>query len=260
MADIETRASDVLPRQNLYYSAYVDPNRRFVYFANPKVGSTTILATLRALILNDPSQMAHVADDIHEKSRSPLKFLTEFDKKERNYLLSSPDIFRFCFVRHPFSRLLSAYYEKIQRNKHQKASVLRTLRRNADDQNTEISFSEFVNAVYRQPLSEMDFHWYPQHIQVYHRKIDMTFVGRMERFEEDFRAILQTVFGDRTRDLQVPQHNSPPPREAVDIAALPKSVHAKIWNKYYWDFEYFGYDRSAFEAGRPRPGDTKPGA
>lgn len=195
--------------------------------------------------------MGHVDDEIHDEGRFPLRSLADFNKKERNYLLSSPDVYRFCFVRHPFSRLLSAYYEKIQRGKNQKATVLKTLRGTADNLDVEISFSDFVDAVYRQSLTEMDFHWYPQHIQVYHRKIKTAFVGRMERFETDFRTILQAIFGDTVKDLQLPKHNSWPPRQAVDIAALPQSVHSKVWNKYYWDFKYFGYDRRAFETGAP---------
>ncbi len=140
LVDVATRISDVLPLENLYYSAHIDPDGRFLYLANPKVGSTTILTVLYSLVLNDPSCMQWDTEEVHDGERSPLLSLTDFSKADRNHLLTSPDVFRFAFVRHPFSRLFSAYNNKIRQNERQKAGILRTLQYPVDNLAVEISF------------------------------------------------------------------------------------------------------------------------
>jgi len=83
--------------------------------------------------------------NIHKREFSPLikpSQVGNFDK-----FLNRNKLFKFCFVRNPYTRLLSAYFEKIKLGKSQKCSILLHMGKYPYNLNTEISFSEFVHVV-----------------------------------------------------------------------------------------------------------------
>ncbi len=236
------RLSDVLPKSQLMYSVHVDPQKRFLFFTNPKVGSTTILSTLQACVLGDHSRLSWNFDDIHDRQRSPLLTLRSFSQEEVHDLLNNPRVVRFCFVRDPFMRILSAYNDKILLNKPPKSAVLATLGHDPEDLEKDISFRDFVKAIRLQTLPEMNFHWVPQYLQLLHGKISYSHIGRMEQFERDFREILTVIFGSDGESIPIPRHVVDQERYRTEISKLPIRIRATIFNKYYWDYQLFGYE------------------
>ncbi len=248
-----TRLSDILPRRQLLYSVHIDPHKRFVYFANPKVGSTTTLATLQALCLDEPSRLEWPYNDIHDREKSPLLSLKQLSATEVNEVMTDPDVFRFGFVRDPFHRLVSAYNDKILLNKKPKKTILKTLGHDPEDVEINISFELFIKAVTRQIVQEMDFHWIPQNIQLMPGRINYSYIGKMESFDKDFKYILDSIFKIPDWLHSIPQLVVLQDRYNVKLHELPPKTQASIWNKYYWDYEIFGYEAPKLPGGPSAP-------
>ena len=114
-------------------------------------------------------------------------------------LLESPKYLKFCFVRNPFTRILSCYLDKIVRNQPQKSAILKQLGRSAADLNQPVAFDEFLDAVAALPLSGMDDHWCPQWFHTMQGRIVYDVVGRFESFHDDFVGIAERLSIDFDR-------------------------------------------------------------
>ncbi|MEO1437295.1 MAG: sulfotransferase family protein, partial [Bacteroidota bacterium] len=150
--------------------------------------------------------------------------------------------FKFCLVRNPYTRLLSAYLDKIAQQKPQIHSIKIGLGRAEDDPRA-VSFSEFIDTVIQQAVPEMDHHWRRQYEHTYQATIDYDFIGRFEQFEQDFLHILDRLQIDKR------QYYQPEQRHATNASALLQEYYTealaeKVYQKYQIDFEYFGYPRA----------------
>lgn len=72
--------------------------------------------------------------------------------------------FRFCIVRHPYARLVSAYLQKFVRQAVLSGYVRRLIREHGPHGNIqEFTFSDFVTCLAHAEVNELDEHWMPQH-------------------------------------------------------------------------------------------------
>lgn len=159
----------------------------YIWFKNPKVGSTTIGLTLqqaqkKQLPSLEVSPHPGIAGSLFTKPyQLPPGML--------NGLLTGQSMVRFTFVRNPYVRLVSAYKEKILTGKPPKAMILKLLGRDSDDLTQDVTFDDFIDAVCRGEARRHDPHWMPQVLTTCARWIDMDFVGKLESFDADFRAL-----------------------------------------------------------------------
>jgi hypothetical protein len=168
------------------YSCNISLRHRYIYYETPKVGCSTIKLTLQRAELDDEEFVRPQFEDIHSRDFSPLIKPTQVGSFKK--LLASSDIYKFCFVRNPFTRLLSCYLDKIARNRPQKRAILRQLNR-PPDLSQPVTFDEFLDAVATQPPALMDPHWCIQSFHTAQGRIPYDTIGRWESLEEDFRAI-----------------------------------------------------------------------
>src|SRR5689334_14598047 len=155
----KTLLGAALPEDFIYF-CNISQKYRYFYLATPKVACTTAILTLQKAELEDINVSAD-PPDVHDREHSPL--LKPMQVGRLSALLESPEYFKFCFVRNPFTRLLSCYLDKIA-GEHpvtffQKSLILRQLGRQLDDMLQFVSFEEFVDAVAAQRLEEMESHW-----------------------------------------------------------------------------------------------------
>jgi hypothetical protein len=229
-------------RNEFEYDINVSLKNRFIYVETPKVGCSTIKDILQRIELGYPELEREDLLDIHDRNYSPL--LTPSQTCGLDRLINNPDYFVFCFVRNPYTRLLSVYLDKISRGFPQKKIILKALGKNPDSLSTEVTFRDFVNIVCDQDVPEMDPHWRVQYYQTFQDTITYDFVGKLESFSKD----LEFVLGRITKDFG--KYMRSELRHATNSGKLVKNFYTndiknKVYKKYKIDFEYFNYNKDS---------------
>ena len=185
------------------------------YFRMPKAGSSTVLATL--------------GYNIFKREVSPA-----FVQKKLHRLPSMEEIreaFTFTIVRHPESRVLSAYLDKSRSMRfHKKFPFL------GHSPGTQKGFLYFLDALEDGALYS-NTHWAPQAAILPIPPEDLDFVGRFETFEQDLQHCMSRIF---TNPTEIKNHR-PHQTRSHDIASgfVNGIATDKIRHMYRSDFALF---------------------
>lgn len=231
------RYCEFISAKNFDYALNISIKHNYIYVENPKVACSTIKSVLQRSELNNPNLRYHEFNDIHSRAFSPLLQPSQLRGFDKFVLNMKP--FKFCFVRNPYSRLLSAYLDKIHRDTEQRSKVLMALGRNTGDV---IYFDDFVKTVCDQSTYEMDPHWRIQYYHTLQGLLDFDFVGRIEKFDFDIEVVLANL------GINKAKFYSPEKRHAQEADGLlndfyTPQLRSLVGDKYAVDFEYFGYER-----------------
>lgn len=226
----------------IVYSINISLRFRYIYFETPKAACSTIK---RFLIRNEsPDIWLGAAADVgydefaqfHDREFSPLlspKQVFPFAEK-----MTSGKYFRFCFVRNPYARLLSAYLDQVTGQHRFAVEARRQLGLPMASEVTP-SFTSFVEAVCVQPIETMDVHWKPQYHHTCQHAVEYDFIGRVENFEQD----IATVAGRLGLDLSLLERYAPHATQSANKLSQFYTPHLrrKVYEKFEKDFVHFGY-------------------
>lgn len=221
------RAAIVLRPTPFLKSLHVVPRLGAVYVNNPKVACSTIKLALQRAQLSQPDYLP--AKSVHDHEGSPLLTWPDVDSAQAAQHLA--DAFVFSFVRNPYTRLQSAYANKILEPQKNGA-----FRRSAGfDKDDVPDFDDFVEALTKKPAHKHNPHWRSQWINLSIDAIRFDFIGRLERFDADWAEIAAR--------LRLPAN----PERAGKVSAREKIAYsarsaATVATIYARDFETFGYD------------------
>jgi len=175
-------------------------------------------------------------------------------------ILYGNEYFRFSFVRDPFTRVLSAYLEKLKgyRRRYRKKlinqEVFDYISKEFEKLNLypekNISFLEFLRSIAELSPHDLDIHWCPQHILLNIDEIKYDHIGKFERFTKNFKVV-QNVIYTRTgieADIRSVKWHKVGARSKAKYY-LTKETADLVSKIYAADYEYFGYPL-------PRPGWT----
>jgi hypothetical protein len=219
----------ILPDRALRRSLHLCPRLKLAYVNNPKVACSSIKLALQRAELQEPD---YLPTSVHDHSASPLR--TWPDVRGAGDLAG---YFTFSFVRHPFSRLRSAYLNKIVTG--QKQGRPREMAGFARDYCP--SFEEFVLAICDQDPMHHNPHWRGQALGLSMGLIRYDFIGRLEEFTSGWRQ-LATRF-----DLPDPApragRSTRPDQAGLEFNSAMKSA---VMGCYHDDFHEFGYKGADF--------------
>ncbi len=212
----------------------VSTSQRFVFYRIPKAGHSTVGNTL---LRYDPS----ITDEQREAIQSSGDKIGFYRHPREIGLKRSREAWReyflFTFVRNPFQRTLSAYLDKIMRDRPPAAKNLGVAPAQGG---ASLTFADFLErlecgALYRGP------HWAPQVSLLPRDRNRLDFIGRLESIDSDLPALIDKLFGEESL---VEVHNWDPHRTGsanklahyYDGAAIDR-----VRALYREDFEAFGY-------------------
>ena len=220
---------------DMKYDVTLSHKKKFVWYRVPKVGSRTIIYFL---------QRNKCIDFGFPPSNKP-------EEKEEGYHVAYnalwDDYFQFAFVRNPFSRLLSAYIDKVQnRNAEYPIAFF--------DQFAGLSFKDFLKKLCQLDLNKVqsncdtynliDKHVAPQNLIIPLKKL--SFIGRLESFETDFKLVCEKIEVDYNFDYTVNKsHNSKKlntTKHKHYTEYYDNETREIVAEKYARDIEYFGYE------------------
>jgi hypothetical protein len=177
------------------YDVTLSHKKKFVWYRVPKACSRTILYFLKE-------------NKCIDFGFSPLPIRRPKEEGyNTEYNILWDDYFQFAFVRNPFSRLLSAYLDKVQNT-----SKIRFY-----DQFTGLSFGDFLKKLCQLDLGKVrsncntynliDKHVAPQNLIIPSEKI--SFIGKLESFETDFKFVCGKLRLDYDFDYVVKKESNP---------------------------------------------------
>ncbi len=169
----------------IMYSVHISLRHRFIFVETPKAACSTMKLLLQKLEVNE-REWHRWGFHLHDRQFSPL--LNPLQVPSFARLRTDPEFKKFCVVRSPHTRLLSAYLDKICRGGPHREIVLRLLRKPIDD-NCDISFADFVQAVTLQDPSDMDFHWMPQSLLLMTSSFAYDLILRAEELDRDILGL-----------------------------------------------------------------------
>jgi hypothetical protein len=185
-------------RRNQMVSAgtYYSARGNYLYRAIPKCACSTVKT---ALIELEGLELDLNPTKRHDKSLNKFpgtETLTPAQEKE--LFAGNTDTFKFVIVRDPYSRLASAYADKILEGYTRRGDfwidkIKKTAGKHKVKLSDKITFEEFVRVVSLQSEAEMDVHWRQQYTVARFDLIKFDFVGRTELISTDFAYILERI-------------------------------------------------------------------
>jgi hypothetical protein len=207
------------------------PDLGLLYVKNPKAGTSTILGWLDRLHTSEPG---HEFGNIHKEHRLPT--LRELGWETVGEMLAG-SAYRFSFVRHPLRRLESVYWDKIVHTPRMRPRFPELLGLPAPT--STLSFEAFLEAVERQdPVTEMNQHWRPQHVNLMHPLVTYDRVGRLESFDADL-ALIREEAG--LPDVPAEVRNTSRRRTTDSVYEGRPDLVRRVEELYALDYELYGY-------------------
>ena len=220
----------------LTWLPWVIKDKKIIYMSVPKNACTSLKTMMCQLAgKSAPEKMG----DVHR-----MNYLASLGGtvEESVIMLTSSDWFRFCFVRNPYDRLISAYKSKIapgtKENNFQKFKMRINKMRGCGIDG--ITFRDFV--LWVQAETNRDSHWEIQTKLLKTDLIDYQFIGKVERLDKDANT-LYSILKVPVIPLQRLNVTSPVSLPKVYIQELADIVY----EIYQSDFKQFGYDRDSWK-------------
>ena len=232
-------------------ATFVNIAKRYMYYAVPKAACTQMRELLRRLENAPPIKLFADGDwqtrrdmFIHARSNVPLPSLVDLDNRTQREVLESPDFLRLTVVRNPYTRLVSAWKNKVILCEPSVKGVYCDIKDGLPDVHTKclVTFDEFVEyATKRCDLRTCDGHWRRQVDYTFFPAMNFSYVGKLEHFEDVLRRLerhlgLSDFLVAERRNRSISFGGSPYTKELAD----------RVYALYQADFEVLQYDRNTW--------------
>lgn len=209
-------------------------SHRYIYIENPKVACTTIKKILYNSELNS-NYFLNNEGDVHDVEKKPL--ISPLSNVDRfNNALNNPNVFKFCFVRNPFTRILSCWLDKFVKNEYECSRLAPLLGFKA---NYKPSFKDFLLAVAEQKDYERDIHWSSQEFLLSPDAMRYSYIGRFESLKNNLSLVSEVL---NIKDFLILEGTRHATNSSSFISEYYSDDEIKIVQSIYeLDFLRFGY-------------------
>lgn len=217
---------------------HISLKNKYLYVQTPKVASSTLKRALITLELKgtqiDPGRIGLHPDIIQSVHIKPY----QLPEGLLSSVFLNSDFARFCFVRDPYARVLSAFLDKVKRREPEGKSFLRS---KGLDEDQDITFDEFLTHLENDSdnSKNWDPHWRPQSHLLRPDLIDYSLIGKLETFDADYSK-LDEILGKKLGDYQTqaPHKTEAASKETAFYGARGREIVSKVYKD---DFSFFGY-------------------
>ncbi len=174
----------------------VNDEYKIVFFLTAKVASTEFVRFF-ARLQSNPNWCK---PNIHHPGVHKLKLLNSYSIEEAQQIMTSPEWTKAIFVRHPKSRLLSAYLDKaIHYSKRFVGEYCEAFRRHNKNYDECVEKHEDFDFFLKNITSTLneDVHW-----RTIYSRVDekwwpyMSYVGYMENLNDDVKSLFSSVYSN----------------------------------------------------------------
>ncbi len=236
-------------------NTFVLQEARLLYLDTPKTAGTAIKSALMRMEGAHAHELrgSRTAEStpemlVHDRALNPVPSLTRVPADVAEEALTSPDWLRFCVVRHPTSRLFSAWFSKVllrEPGYEQRlgGNAVPLPERLESIQQIVSLFEDFVRLLHDDDRArEGDVHWHTQWSLLLGDDIDWSVVAHYERLDADLGPVIDHVAEQGVTWPGLPRVNvSGMQLTPGDLKADTSSAIATV---YADDFAHFGYPAS----------------
>jgi hypothetical protein len=242
--------------QRLMYASFVSTKQRLLYVETPKAACTAlkwILAHIDGykvpLVVKEFETQLEMC--IHYRDVHPLPSLNDFNEQQANEILKHPSYRRFSVVRNPFTRLVSAWANKIRQAEPGHRNICLAIFKHAgrDESVAAPTFREFANWVLEtNDPTKCYTHWRSQKHLLYPDLIDYGFVLKVENLSSDLQQLFNSASSTKEFDakalLSKYNYNESLPLNYDDL--YDRRLAERVSDFYADDFATYGYDKNSW--------------
>ncbi len=234
----------------------ISKTHKYIYHMNPKVGSNTTLNMLYRIAGLDEDAIGNP----HQTSRDAVLLgkhgllAKDLEHDECQAFFSGfPNYFTFSFTRNPYTRLKSAYNDKLKRYAEiVMPDVVDELGQGEGGLSKKqfqqelikrITFGQFVKGVCGEHLYG-DQHWVPQYDRLRPDLCRYVYLGKLENYKEDLTVILAAIGIDPKNQPEFPTLLNAAPDSRLITDHYDDELIRLVCNSYRKDFDTFGYTTS----------------
>ncbi|XP_077996425.1 carbohydrate sulfotransferase 14-like [Glandiceps talaboti] len=233
-----------LTKKPQYGRLLVDPVHRVMYCRVAKVASSNWMRTFLILageyVPNDTIKWENFY-----KLEDHYKYLSQYKVEDRSQLLR--DYTKFLFVRHPLTRLLSGYRNKISENndKTYVTPMVAKIQAVTGSNSTFPQFHDFLQYLIKRDEDPQtwNMHFRPISDLCSPCEVKYDFIGHMETMDSDTKTMLNKI--DENFKFPYPDKSITNSSATDNIRKYYKAVTKEqidaIYKIYEKDFELFGY-------------------
>lgn len=210
----------------------------YCYFRIPKSAGSTIA---RSLAYYDPTRVYNPAEDIRGKQI----------KKDASYLLAAKTwslaglvrkYFLFTFVRNPYTRILSAYLDKIARLENTAFQSTRDRVMTFSDTRRDLTFETFIRYLEKEGLYKNP-HWIPQIGLLPVRVDQIHFIGKVENLDNDLRQVMNRIYGEGVYQESLTRQHGRTDSTGKMMQYYDRKLLDRVYQLYQLDFASFSYPK-----------------
>jgi hypothetical protein len=231
--------------------SFASTDDRFVFLAIPKAACTAMKILLRGLresapplrLFAGPNRESRRDMFVHARENVPFPSLNALGNEEQRHLMEAADVFRFAIVRNPYTRLISAWRDKVYLCEPSVDNVYGAIRGDtpAMDHKRPIELAEFVSYLEKRERSTCNRHWREQVLLTFPKAIRLTHIGKVENLAATM-ALFSSHLG-RQQSLTVTRANEGSVRP---LTLINPELAKRIYAVYQEDFLTFGYDADSW--------------
>ncbi len=214
----------------------VDRERRFIYFRIPKAANSTVSYAI-SNIETENGDSAGAYKSGYDRASS-LGFLETYRLHQRFFL--------FSVVRNPYTRVASAYLDKIQGQKRQRVPVARALGRAST---APITFNEFCAYLAKGGYRD-DVHWFRQTDLIPCGTDCLDYLGSVETLTKDLNAIRTRLAITSETGRSDWKHGKTGATSRL-FELYDDESRISVFETYKQDFELLGYAKSLDKNDQP---------
>ncbi len=213
-------------------------NHKYIWFKNAKVASSTLSKSLQTYEIGKIKGLKAIPHPPIQESLFIKPY--QLPIATLNQILNNDSHFRFTFVRNPYVRLVSAYLEKVKRNKREKLNILKGLNLPLDQIDRHISFEEFIHSIAQLAPNKRDRHWQLQAMTTCARWVKHHFIGKIETFDEDLSRLSTHLPFDLSSSLIIHTPHKTDSKQTWQ-SMYTSELKAIVDKVYAEDFQLFDY-------------------
>ncbi len=223
--------------KKLDYLFHCSRKKRVILFSNPKSAGSTLKRLVQLLEMD--GDRSKIPENVHDKKNSPLCGILDLEDSLHDILVSDK-YFRFCFVRNPYTRILSCYLDKICGERRSRyLSKLGVADRDS------LTLEEFLHLLRNRRNLLRNPHWAPQSYLICPDRIRYSFIGRFEHLERHLEALTRRLgcehFIKEMETISVRNHGTGAgDRVKQYIGPTEARLIREIYDR---DFTFFAYPR-----------------